>query len=395
MEGLDFYIPGAALAVAFAFRLPGISRTWRDPLLRSVSALLLVAVSVFFFAAPPTIAAVNRITGVPNFSAPLVYCILTAFSASCLVLIINWRGGPPEVTRRASRRCITAYGTVIVAMIVLFALGDAPVERLRDLDTYYANTPYMREMIVLYLVAHTVAAVVMTVLCWRWSLRVHGWLRTGLVLIMIGYFLNLGFDAAKYSAVSARWAGHNWDALSTRVAPPLASASALIIAAGFILPVAGQRLTDSWQSWSTYWKLGALWRELRSTAPEGAMAVPISRWSSLDLRLTQREAFIHDGILALDPYFDHGLRAESHAAALASGTDTHQAEAVAEAAMLAAAVIARDADPQGMIITAADTRSAAPEQAQRDLVGMSRALRHSPVVAAARRCAARSESSHP
>ncbi|MET7617743.1 MAB_1171c family putative transporter [Streptomyces sp. NPDC005408] len=395
MEGLDFYIPGAALAVAFGFRLPGISRSWRDPLLRSVSALLLVAVSVFFFAAPPTIAAVNRITGIPNFSAPLVYCILTAFSASCLVLVINWRGGPPEVTARSSRRVITAYSAVIVAMIVVFALGDAPVERLRDLDTYYANTPYMREMIVLYLVAHTTAAVVMTVLCRRWSLRVHGWLRTGLVLIMTGYFLNLGFDAVKYAAVSARWAGYNLDWLSTRVAPPLASASAIFIAAGFILPLAGQRFMDAWRTWSTYRKLGTLWRELRSAAPKGTGSVRISLWSSGNLRLTQREAFIHDGILALDPYFDHALRADSHAAALAAGADADLADAVAEAAMLAAAVVARDADPQGTIITSADTRSPLPKQAQRDLVGMSRALRHSPVVAAARRSAAMSESSHP
>ena len=65
---------------------------------------------------PPTIAEVNRLTGITNFSAPLVYVLLSAFSASCLVLIINWRGGPPEVTGRLSRRWIAGYGAVSAAI---------------------------------------------------------------------------------------------------------------------------------------------------------------------------------------------------------------------------------------------------------------------------------------
>ncbi|MFC6982886.1 hypothetical protein [Streptomyces cirratus] len=50
--------------------MPALRADWRDPLLRSVCALLMLAGAVFTFAAPPTIAAVNRWTGVPNFSAP-------------------------------------------------------------------------------------------------------------------------------------------------------------------------------------------------------------------------------------------------------------------------------------------------------------------------------------
>ncbi len=40
---------------------------------------------------------------------------------------------------------------MIVALWVLFLPADAPAERLRDLDTYYATTPFMREEILLYL----------------------------------------------------------------------------------------------------------------------------------------------------------------------------------------------------------------------------------------------------
>ncbi|GGW24142.1 MAB_1171c family putative transporter [Streptomyces xantholiticus] len=393
MNGPDYYIPAGALGIALAFKLPGLRRNSRDPMLRSVCALLILGASTFFFAAPPTIAEVNRITGVSNFSAPLVYCILSAFSASCLVLLVNWRGGPPEETRRISLRWMAAYSMVVVALVVLFLLGDAPVERLRDLDTYYARTPGIREMIALYLAAHSVAAVGMTVLCWRWSLKVSGWLRGGLVIIVVGSLFNLAYGVTKSAAVAARWAGHDWDYLSTLAAPPLASVGALLSAVGFVLPLAGQRVSDSWHAWAAYRRLGTLWRELRSIAPHGTPSVRISLFSPAELRVTQRESDIHDGMLQLDPYFDRVLREDSYAQALAGGADPRQAHAVADAAMVAAALRARAADPEGQIVKSAEAYTTVAAAGPRDLVRMSLALRHSPVVEAARTRAARSESS--
>ncbi|MDJ0382690.1 MAB_1171c family putative transporter [Streptomyces sp. G-G2] len=394
MKGLDFYIPAGVLVIAFTCKLPGLTRHWRDPLMRAVSVLLLVASSVFFFAAPPTIAAVNRITGVPNFSAPLVYCILSAFSASCLLLLINWRGGPGHRTRNLSRWCVGAYSAVILSIGSLFAIGGAPVERLRDFDTYYANTPFIREMILVYLVAHTTAAVVMTVLCRRWSLHVRGSLRSGLILMVIGFVLNLVFDAAKFAAVGARWAGQDLDVLSSVVAPPVASFSALLIGTGFVLPLVVQRLSALWQTWATYHRLGPLWRELHAVVPHGSRAVRISWWSPADLRVTQRVADIHDGILHLDPYFDHGLRDRARTAALAAGSGTAQADATAEAVMVSAAIRARAADPEEKVIGSADAYTPANAEGPRDLVGISRALR-SPAAAATRRHADRTKGSHP
>lgn len=126
MNGQDYYIPAVAMAISLVFKLPALRTNWRDPLLRSVCFLLLLAGSVFTFAAPPTIGAVNRWTGITNFSAPWVYCLMTAFSASCLVLLLNWRGGPAEDIRRASRRWITGYALVIAVIMILFALGSTP-----------------------------------------------------------------------------------------------------------------------------------------------------------------------------------------------------------------------------------------------------------------------------
>ncbi|MFJ1563838.1 MAB_1171c family putative transporter [Streptomyces erythrochromogenes] len=385
MTGEDYYIPAAAMAVSLAFKLPALRHNWRDPLLRSVVALLALAGAVFAFAAPPTIAAVNRWTGIVNFSAPLVYCLITAFSASCLVLMVNWRGGSPERTRRVSRRWILGYSIVIVALVVLFALGETPEERLRDFDTFYANTPYVGHMIALYLLAHHVAAVVMVVLCWRWSLKVRGWLRIGLMIIVAGYLFNLGYDATKMTAVVARWLGNDLDGLSTYVAPPLASLGALISAMGFVVPLVCQRLSDHWQTWATYRRLGALWQEVQISAPVGTPSVQMAWWSAAELRVIQRESDIHDGFLHLGPYFDKGLRDDAYDSALAEGADEETARAVGDAAMVAAAVRARSADPDGQAIGEDEETLLDTSDGPRDLLRISDALRRSPVVQEVRR----------
>ncbi|MFF9979278.1 MAB_1171c family putative transporter [Streptomyces erythrochromogenes] len=385
MTGEDYYIPAAAMAVSLAFKLPALRHNWRDPLLRSVVALLALAGAVFAFAAPPTIAAVNRWTGIVNFSAPLVYCLITAFSASCLVLMVNWRGGSPERTRRVSRRWILGYSIVIVALVVLFALGETPEERLRDFDTFYANTPYVGHMIALYLLAHHVAAVVMVVLCWRWSLKVRGWLRVGLMIIVAGYLFNLGYDATKMTAVVARWLGHDLDGLSTFVAPPLASLGALISAMGFVVPLVCQRLSDHWQTWATYRRLGALWQEVQISAPVGTPSVQMAWWTAGELRVIQRESDIHDGFLHLGPYFDKDLRDDAHDSALAEGADEETARAVGDAAMVAAAVRARSADPDGQTIGEDEETLLDTSDGPRDLLRISDALRRSPVVQEVRR----------
>jgi hypothetical protein len=101
--------------------------------------------------------------------------------------------------------------------------------------------------------------------------------------------------------------------------------------------------------------------------------------------VTQRESDIHDGMLALYPYFDAELRTSAYEAAVAAGSDPAQARAEADAAMVTAAVRARAADPEGRVISSATADAAPPAstEAPRDLVRMSLALRQSPVVTTA------------
>lgn len=391
-SGLILYIPGVVLVTALVVKLPALRRAEHIPLMRSVCAMLLVACAVLFLAAPPSIAAVNDLTGIANFSAPLVYCVLTAFSGSCIVLIINWRGGPPERVRHASKLCISAYAVVTVLLAVLFVLGEAPVERLRDFDTYYATTPFIREMIVLYLLAHTVGSVVLTVLCWRWLRQVDGSLRTGLALIVLGGLLDVGYLTTKFAAVFARWSGRDWDYLSTYLAPPLASAAALMVGAGFIFPLMGQRASSTWRTYRQYRLLRPLWLELQGSTQSWAATMKIAWWAPVELRKSHREAAIHDGLLNIAPYFSNSVRSEAFDAAISQGIDRERAAMVAEAAMIASACRAH----------AAAHRSKAPPAKQHDalrleytgesdsLVSLSRTL-GSPIIAAARRHAATTE----
>lgn len=346
---ISFWIPTAVLTAALVIKLPSIVKLWKDPLLRAVGGLLLLASCVFVFAVPSIIAWTNRVVGVPNIAAPWVYSLITAFCASCLLLIVAWRNGPADrsaTTRRARRWVVAGYASVIVFLWVLFALADVPRERLRDLDTYYATTPFMREEILLYLVAHTVACVITFRLIRNW-VRTDGldlWLRGGLKALGAGYALNLVFDALKLTAVVACWTGHDLDWLSTHLAPPVVAIAAIFIAVGFILPHGGQYLHDRWQVRRSHRRLRPLYLLTRTVNGSG---VPFTLRATPELRLTRRETFIRDALLQLARHLDEDLRRRAYDAALALGHEPGRAKALAAAVTIRDAIAAREASPRG------------------------------------------------
>ncbi|MCH0565217.1 MULTISPECIES: MAB_1171c family putative transporter [unclassified Streptomyces] len=390
---VSFWLPIAALTVALAIKLPSLVKMWRDPLLRGVGGLLLFACAVFVFAYPSTISWTNRVTGVPNISAPWVYSLLTALCASWLLLIVAWRNGTDRSrsTRRAARWVVVVYTGVVVALWVLFALADVPVERTRDLDTYYARTPFMREEILLYLLAHTAACSVTARLIWNW-VRTDGldaWLRWGLRLLGIGYGTNLLFDAAKLTAVAARWTGTGrLDWLSTELAPSAACVSATLVAVGFILPHGGQYLQERWRIRADHWRLRPLYRLMRTVS--GGRA-PFAPRSTAELRLIRRETFIRDALLPLSRYLDEGLRARAHEAAVALGFAPGRAKALAAAVTMLDAVAARERTPR----TDSTAPPSGPDTAYllQEIQAVSRVLRrHDDIEAVRARAAALAES---
>ncbi|MFB7263742.1 MAB_1171c family putative transporter [Streptomyces nojiriensis] len=377
-------LPASLMVLALLIKLPKLRRDRDRPLNRTACALLAVGAPINFLATPSTIASVNRHTGVVNFSAPLVFGLCTVFSGLCVVLVLQWRGGPPAAVRRATRLTTALFGTATAAIVVLFVIGDAPVERLRDLDTYYATTPWIREMIVCFLVAHTLGTSALTWLSGKWLAvadRARRPLRTGLALIVVAGLMDLAYLAAKWASVVARWTSPHPVFPSPDIAPPLAGAAGLLLGAGFVVPLVGGSAT--WMAFSRYRRLRPLWKALRAVAATQGRTVPLAWWSPVGIRLIHRESVIDDGILALAGWFDPRVRSAAYEEARGRGMDEARAATVADAAVLAAACHRKAAAARGSLPGAA----AIPEPyrlGRRPLTALADAFRTSDIVAAAR-----------
>ncbi|MEV6613991.1 MAB_1171c family putative transporter [Streptomyces sp. NPDC051051] len=336
MNGLPHYVSAAVLWLGLLVRAPDLLRHRHDPYLRSICAVLGLAGLCFLLGAPPTVGAVNRLGATPNLAAPLTYAAITGYSAASQVLIVHWRGGPR--VRRTARRWILAYTLVVLGIVTMFVLGDAPVERRVDLDTYYANTPFLREMIVLYLLGHLAAVGVTTVSALRWARDVRGWLRAGLVTLGFGSLCGVVYSLARLTAVAARWTGHDWSALVTDASPAAAGLGAVMTVVGVLVPLAGPRLTEWRRTRRTYARLEPLEHELDGVLTRHALRLPRPCWARPATRLVWRRTSIHNALTHLDAYVDRELYDATLRAALRRTGDAERAAATAWATVIAAAV---------------------------------------------------------
>ncbi|MFI6929518.1 MAB_1171c family putative transporter [Streptomyces sp. NPDC050287] len=386
MNGLINYVSCGLLWLGLVVRAPDLVRHRGDPYLRAICAVLGLAGVCFFLGAEPTVAAVNHLSGIPNLAAPLTYASITAYSAASQVLIVYWRGGPH--VHRTTRRWIVAYAFVLLGIAVTFALGDAPVERRTDLDTYYATTPFIAEMIVLYLAGHLAAVSVTTVSSLRWAREVRGWLRAGLVVLGFGTLCNAGYSISKLAAVVARWSGHDWSGLSTTVSPAAAGVAALMTVMGILIPLIGPRATQWRRARRDFARLEPLERELDEFLTRRSLRLPRPRWASPGTRLVWRQTSIHNALGSLDSFFDPDLYERTLEAAARESGDPERAEATAWAAVIAAAAVEerdRRSPVRNRLVPSDGTerlqdRTPAPGT----LVGIADALTASPLVAAAR-----------
>ncbi|MCX5425831.1 hypothetical protein [Streptomyces sp. NBC_00078] len=344
MSGAINYVSCGLLWVALLLRLPDLIRRWVDPSLRAIVGVLGFASLCFLFGAPPTVALINRVTGVPNLAAPLTYGAITAYSAALLILIACWRGGPSM--RRTTRNWIYGYVAVLVGIAVLFALGNAADERRTDFDTYYAMTPWVAEMVVLYLLAHLTAVTVSALWALRWArereLRQRPWLRASLLTIGVGTVISAGYSCSKLIAVVARWSGRHWAVLGTSIPPLCAGLGAMLTVVGVLLPMVGHQLS----AWCDFVRLAPLDSVLDPVLRERALRVERPR--SPLLWGTWRRSTILNGLREIETHLDKRLYDDVHDAELKrlqipgprggrERTAYEEAAAVAWAATIAAA----------------------------------------------------------
>ncbi|MET8754350.1 DUF6545 domain-containing protein [Streptomyces sp. NPDC004667] len=358
-----------------------------------MNVLLFLPCVGYFLASTPTIRAVNRITGISNLSALLVYCILTAYACTCLVLLEYWKGGSGyrDSRRRRVRTWKIGCCAVIVAMVGLFALGDVPVERVHDFDTYYAATPFITEMLLLYLLTYVAAAAAMTVVCWNWIVSidrktehepkttVDRSLRVGLLVLVLASMANIIFGLFKLTAIGARWAGRDWDALSTGLSPFM-SVSGVVVSLGLLVPAYGTGLIDRvWNPLLAIAALRPLWRLVRLSgpAPGNAMLFTPAWYTGPEQILLYRMTTIHDWMLELCAHCEEGVRELAYREAKGNGASERQAVAAGLAAMFTVAADGRAHQPpseaeQSMLVVAA--LKAAEAEDPDLLVSISRAL---------------------
>lgn len=218
---IPYIIPTALLAAALLLKAPTFIRAWRDHDVRATTVLLTCATMVLVVITPVNIERLNQWTCVPNIASPWAYSFLTTFCATALTMIMRWREEPSARRQRRIRLIYWIYAGIVAALWVTFLVAHVPEQRLYDLDTYYASTPWMREHILLYLVAHGVSVIVATAMLWKWFPEVtNRWLRAGVVCLVLGFASGVIFDVFKLLAIGARWSGTDWDGLSTFVAPP-------------------------------------------------------------------------------------------------------------------------------------------------------------------------------
>ncbi|MGW0391771.1 DUF6545 domain-containing protein [Streptomyces sp. NPDC003042] len=395
-EGASYYVPATVLGTALLAKSPALLRGWRSPTVRTVNLLLFLPCVGLIFSSAPTITAVNRLTGISNLSALLVHCIMTAYSCASLVLLDYWRGGSGNArTCRRVRVWKIGCGVVIVTLVGLFALGDVPVERPRDFDTYYATAPFIREMLVLYLLAYVAAGVATAVVCWNWifdidrrtaletKTAVDRSLRVGLLVLVLAALGNIIFGSFKLTAIAARWAGRDWDALNDGLAPFM-SVSGMMIGVGLLVPAYGPGLIDRvWNPLIGITALRPLWRLVRQPGPtpRNAVFLPPPWYAGPEQVLLYRMTTIHDWMLELCVYCTDEVRELAYQRAKENGAPEREAVAAGLAAMFTAAAgdRARKSPPrtEQSALAVAAMRSA--EAQDRDpLVSISRALAAAP-----------------
>ncbi|OYP13576.1 hypothetical protein CFC35_02955 [Streptomyces sp. FBKL.4005] len=334
MSGAINYVSCGLLWIGLLVKLPALIRHWSEASLRAINGVLALASLCFLFGAPASVRLINRVSGVPNLAAPLTYASITAYSAALLLMIACWRGGPS--LRRTTLSWAYGYTAVLAGIAVLFVLGDAGEERRSDFDTYYATTPWISEMVVLYLVAHVTAVTVSAVWSLRWGfeaeVRERPWLRASLLTIGAGTVISSGYSISKLIAVVARWTGRDWAVLGTSLPPLCAGLGAVLTVVGVLLPMVGHHLS----AWRDFFRLAPLDAVLDPVLTERALRVERPR--SPFLWGTWRWSTIHNGLHAIETLYDATLYDATLDAELARTGDWARASSAAWAATIAAAV---------------------------------------------------------
>jgi hypothetical protein len=334
----------AAGATALGFKLRYLSRRWGTPQLWSVIVSVFLASLLWWAAAPTSILLLNRATGIANFTAPLVYCLVVAFGGSTLVLAVFCLY-PPAVAWPRVNGIITAYGLAIAAIVVLFSISDLPVERLTDFETYYARQPTAAAFLAIYAISTAVSQGLIAYMCLK-SARSKDyaevpWLRRGIGLYGIAALAGFLVMLEKFLATATNWFGVHWlDTVNVVIPVVFALPGMFATLLALVLPIWGPRLpaVRRWvKRWRAFLVLRPVHQALRPTDPALVLVAPGKRFDPYH-RVRRQLTELSDFRWTLEPRFDPTVgETARHLGHRASLSDEDLA-AVVEAAQLKAAL---------------------------------------------------------
>ncbi|WP_432851088.1 MAB_1171c family putative transporter [Amycolatopsis sp. CA-161197] len=247
---------------------------------------------------------------------------------------------------RLGRHAVLSW-FVIAVEIVLFILAGP--DRAGD-ETVVAveRRPFLIAYELVFVVYGVLSLTLVAVFFARFAMRARaGSLRTGLWLIFAGVVAAVAWTLWDLDDVAALVSDGRVEATEDLPAAVLGAACVVLAVAGSTLSVWGPSLATPFRwlrAYRGYRRIEPLWTVLRDAVPGIALDPARGLGRGAEFALYRRVIEIRDGHLALRPYFDPDLPARVVDRARRDGVPTRRVAATVDAATLAAALVAREAD---------------------------------------------------
>lgn len=300
-----------ALAVVLGVRRRRTPRPTQGPMI----VILLALGFAFLFLAPAVQVAESHL--VPSLGRLLSNACTLVAAFGFLTLMLHASPRADQVEVRTRWRLVVLL-VALAVMVVAFLASKVPTG-LGLFTGQYRAQPTLAVYVLVYSAYLGVAVVDLGWLALRAVRHSRRYLRIGMVLVLLGCLLAVGYVTHKVVAVLTEVFGG--PAAEGLCAGPFATTSCtfevgfpplsvLAIILGSTIPALGPRIAAAlrWPGrWRAYRRLHPLWQALYEAAPEIALTSPSAVQGSVPrrdiaFRLYRRVIEIRDGLLVLEPY---------------------------------------------------------------------------------------------
>lgn len=386
-------IPMVLAWAAVVYKLPALCRSLRDPAVQAYWASLLCLALTLTVLLPPVYLALDGLLGVPNLARLLGngLALLACWMVQIFLFHLNY---PADHAWPKARRAGWWLAATLALMTVFFTLAPVDEEAI-DFVGRYGDVPFVLEYRLAFFAYSWLALITIVRLAWRYGqLADRPALRLGMRLVAVGGgfgFAYMTHDALR--AVAARAGLGQLLPQAGLISQVLMATTVSLMLIGATMPAWGPRVgvpvLYGWvERYRAHRRLYPLWRALYQAAPEIALLPPPSALADalavrdLDFRLYRRVVEIRDGSLALRRYLEPQVVEEAQQRCQAAGLSDEEAQAVVEAASLAAALQARvHGRAVDQPLRTLQTHGGGDVTSEvRHLEGVARAYQHSPIV---------------